>query len=187
MTTPGDMPPKPPPPMAPPPGMPPPMQPPYGGPPGQYGYGAPPPPPKSNAMKWVLIGCGVFAGLGVLCCGGFAVVTYFGIKAAAAQMANLVKPVVEGSETVKADIGPVKSIEPKLQMSAEKRGGVDYARFTFDVIGEKGRGTVYIDVAEQRKGEGTIQVTYRSSQGATTLLGIYHIKDDRLEPVPAND
>jgi Cytochrome oxidase complex assembly protein 1 len=140
MSTPGDMPPKPPPPMAPPPGMPPPMQPPYG-PPGQYGYGAPPPPPKSGAMKWVLIGCGVFAVLGVLCCGGFVGIGWYAWK----QIEPMVeegKKLIRSSEVIQEHIGQVQ--EDGIQITQADFKNND-GTVRANLRGDKGSGTLVMN------------------------------------------
>lgn len=172
---PGNYPPKPPP------GGPPPMMPPGAGEPG-YGppgaYAAPPPPQKSNTMKWVLIGCGLFAGLGALCCGGFGLMAYFGVKAAINEGMAKVKPIVESNETVKAEIGEVKSMSPRWEAKKTKNDeGHEQVQFTIDVEGTKGKGVLTVDLLEVRDDVVHATLVFKSSAGKATPIGVYELTD----------
>ena len=165
------------PPMAPPP--PPPPPPPYAGYPPP-----PPPPPKSSALKWILIGCGIFAFLGILSCGGCFLVGYLIVRGVANEAVAQVKPIIAQDETVKSEIGELKDVSIVWSsFRSEKRDGKTLMFFTFDVTGDKGRGTVQVKFYDRsrgnRKDEVYATLTFIDHTGAKkTRIGTWRIYDD---------
>jgi hypothetical protein len=147
----------------------------------------PPPPPapaKSSALKWILIGCGAFAFLGVLACGGCFVVGFLVLKGLANEAVAQVKPIITSNETVKAEVGEVKSVNLIWSgFRAEKRNGRDTLFFTVDVEGDKGRGTVEIKLYDRTRGTAKDEVyatlTFIDQTGnKRTRIGTWRIYDD---------
>ncbi len=126
-----------PPPMSPPPGSTPP--PPPGGAPQPYYYPPPPPPPKSGSpLKWILIGCGILGGLGLLSCGGCML---WGMMIAGSMQESIqtAEQRIRSSKILEGELGAVKKVTP--QGNNQQPGRQDI-RMQFRVEGEKKNGTV---------------------------------------------
>ncbi len=126
-------------------GYPPPGSPP---PPPPHGY-APPPPPKSNTGKILMITCGVLLGLGLLSCGGCAVIGWIfarkmeEVAQAWIDFEKTVEAQVSGNKYVVERLGKVKSVK----MGQQKPDGTDTmpGKFPFRVKGEKDSGIVNVE------------------------------------------
>src|SRR5437773_5825955 len=105
---------------------------------------APPPPPprKSSALKWILIGCGAFAFLGILSCGGCFLIGILIVKGVINEAVAKVKPIIASNETVKSEIGELRTISPRWEVKTDRHNGRYTIHFTLDVEGDKGKGTV---------------------------------------------
>lgn len=118
--------------------------------PGQQTYGQDDfvqPPPKKGG-KGLLIGCGIASLLGMLvCCGGFAMLGYFGLGV----VGDVVQAEVENSPTIIEHIGEIDSMSLNLTATGEEAQGVEpgqAAPMVFDVQGSKGSGMI---VAQQSR------------------------------------
>src|SRR5437879_3669541 len=84
----------------------------------------PPPPPKAGGFpwKWILIGCGVMAFLGLVVCGGC---TWWGaaIYKSMRRCVERTQAAVEGSPDVKAEIGAVRKMTYQEGRQTQKPGG----------------------------------------------------------------
>lgn len=143
----------------------------------------PPPPPakKSSALKWILIGCGGVAFIGILACGGCAALVYFGVKKAINEAVAKVKPIIAANETVKREIGELKNVQPRWEMRKEIRNGRETLSFTLDVEGDRGKGTVIVNMSETRRRSDEIYVTltFVSADGSKrSPIGTYRLRDD---------
>lgn len=108
------------------------------------------PPKKGN--RGLLIGCGVAGFLGMLlCCGGFAMLGFFGLGV----VGDVVQAEVENSPTIIENIGEIDSMSLNLAATGEEAQGIQPGQATpmvFDVKGSKGDGKI---VAQQsRTGQG---------------------------------
>lgn len=152
-------------------------------PPAQAPMSMPPPPPakKSSALKWILIGCGAVAFLGILACGGCAALVYFAMKKAINEGVAKVRPIIAGNETVKKEIGELKNITPRWEVRKETHNGKESILFTLDVAGDRGKGSVLVNMRETRRRDDEIYVTltFVSADGSKrTPIGTYRLKDD---------
>lgn len=142
----------------------------------------PPPPQKSSALKWILIGCGAFAFLGILACGGCFLVGFLVLKGIANEAVAQVKPIITSNETVRSEIGEVRKVNLVWSgFRAEKRNGRDTLFFNLDVEGDKGRGTVEVKLfgRDTRKDEAFVTLTFiTADQSKRTPIGTWRIYDD---------
>ncbi|HTF57258.1 MAG TPA: hypothetical protein VK661_08495 [Planctomycetota bacterium] len=162
------------PPAAPPPPM-------SGYPPAPMAAPPPPPPKKSSALKWILIGCGTFAFLGILSCGGCFLVGYLVIKSAINQAVAKVKPIIASNETVKSEIGELRNVTPRFDFRSEKRHGRETIYCTLDVEGDKGKGTVEVKLYDhdKRKNEAYVTLVFINEAGnKRTPIGTWRLYDD---------
>src|SRR5688572_8699620 len=83
-------------------------------------YAPPPPPPKkSGALKWILIGCGGVAFIGILVCGGCGLWLYnFGKSVM--KVHEEVEAMVKASPEVREDIGDVQEVVQEGDQSSKK-------------------------------------------------------------------
>jgi len=155
--------------------------PPAAPPPPAYVPPPPAPPQKSSALKWILIGCGTFAFLGILACGGCVLLGYFFVKGMINEGVALVKPVIASSETVKSEIGELKTVTPRWEMKAERLNGKDTVYFTLDVEGDRGRGTVEVKMFDhdKKKKEAYVTLTFvNEARTKFTPIGTWRVYDD---------
>src|SRR5688572_13588929 len=82
---------------------------------------AAPPPKKSSALKWILIGCGGAAFLGLLVCAGCFTLVYFAAKKMMNEAVAKVKPIIAENETVKAEIGDVTNVTPRFDFKSHTK------------------------------------------------------------------
>jgi hypothetical protein len=114
-----------------------------GGPPGMH------PPRKSNAWLWILgIGGGIL-GLGLLCCGCFGGLFYFGWG----QMNEMVKQQIQNDPVIQEHIGEVYSVSANVmatgqEVQANPPPPGDNV-LVFDVKGSKGSGQLVGTQLEQ--------------------------------------
>ena len=146
---------------------------------------APPPPPpapkKSNAVKWILIGCGGVVFLGILSCAGCFFVGYLLVKGVINEAVAQVKPIIASNETVKAEIGELRDIKPRFDFRSERRHGRDNLFCTLDVVGDKGKGTVEVKLydRDKHKNEAFVTLVFINDAGTKrTPLGTWRIYDD---------
>ncbi|HEY3225767.1 MAG TPA: hypothetical protein VGK61_02070 [Planctomycetota bacterium] len=142
---------------------------------------AAPPPKKSGALKWILIGCGAFAFLGILSCGGCLAIVYFGARAVVNHAVAQVKPIIASNETVKSEIGELKTVTPRWDLRAEKRNGKETIYVTLDVEGDRGKGTVQVKMfgRNTRKDEFFVTLTFVNEAGTKhTPIGTWRVYDD---------
>ncbi|MBI2931553.1 MAG: hypothetical protein HYY16_07860 [Planctomycetes bacterium] len=158
---------------------------------------APPPVPaapmlqprKSGVMKWVLIGCGAATVLGVLLCGtGIYLVYHFGSKAIQEVVAKA-KPLIETNEKVKAELGEIKEIKPRLsEFSAEKVNGQAVVKCTLDVVGERGKGVVRVELTGEKDGNTSyVTLTFEGAQGPVPIGTWRGDREDHWTPVGEQD
>jgi hypothetical protein len=142
---------------------------------------APPPPQKSSAVKWILIGCGGVTFLGILSCGGCLAIVYFAGKAMINKAVAQVKPIIASNETVKSEIGELRTITPRFDFRAEKRNGREALFITLDVEGDRGKGTVEVKMYERdrNKNEAFVTLTFVNEAGTKrTPIGTWKLYDD---------
>lgn len=142
-----------------------------------------PPPPKSNALKWILIGCGGALFLGLLVCAGCFTIGYFVVKAAINQGVEAVRPIIASNETVKSEIGEVRTIKPRWQIDTRRVNGRETVQFTLDVEGDKGKGIVNVLMTERRKdkhkNEAYFTLTFtNAATSKETPIGTWRVYDD---------
>ena len=143
---------------------------------------AAPPPPKSNALKWILIGCGGAAFLGLLVCAGCLTIGYFFVKGAINHVVAQVKPIIAENEAVKAEIGDVREVKPNWSgFKTQKRNGRDIIECSLDVEGTKGRGVVLVRMYETgKKDEFIVHLTFRNQSGnKMSEIGTWRLYDDK--------
>ena len=144
----------------------------------------PPPPPapaKSSPVKWILIGCGAFAFLGILACGGCLAIVYFGAKAIINDAVAKVRPIIASNDSVKSEVGEVRNVTPRWDFRAEKHDGKDTVHFTLDVEGDKGKGTVQVKLYDRgsNKDEFFVTLTFVNEAGNKfTPIGTWRVYDD---------
>lgn len=141
----------------------------------------PPAPPKSSALKWIVIGCGGLAFLGILACGGCLAVIYFAGKAMVNKAVAHVKPIIASNETVKSEIGELRTISPRWEIRTDQHNGRETVHFTLDVEGDKGKGTVQVKMYEidRKKNEAFVTLTFVNEAGTkTTPIGTWRLYDD---------
>ncbi len=96
-------------------------------------------PKKSGAMKWVLIGCGIFAALGIICCVAGGGLTWWAV--------GKFKPYLEEGQKLLANnpvvlekIGNVRQSQFNQALSELKDDGG--GKIVMDLVGDKGRGSL---------------------------------------------
>ena len=102
---------------------------------------APPPPPvkkSSGALKWILIGCGGVAFIGLLICGG-CLLWGVNLGKSVIKVQEDVTTLLENNPEVKEAIGDIKKVE--MSGDREQRSSSEVS-FDFHVEGTKGEGTV---------------------------------------------
>jgi hypothetical protein len=100
---------------------------------------APPPAPaarKSGVLKWVLIGCGGVAFIGLIVCGG-CILWGVNMGKSVIKVHEEVEALVKASPEVAADIGAVTSVDPQDDQSSNNSKEIS---FRFTVHGENGTG-----------------------------------------------
>jgi len=140
-----------------------------------------PPPKKSGALKWILIGCGAFAFLGILACGGCFLVGIMVVKGVINEGVAKVKPIIASNETVKSEIGELRSISPRWEVKTDRHNGHEAVNFTLDVEGDKGKGTVLVKMFghERKKNEVYVMMTFVNASGSKqTPIGTWRVYDD---------
>ncbi len=103
----------------------------------------PPPPKKSSALKWILIGCGGVAFIGLIVCGGCVIwIVNFGKSVIKIQ--EEVETLVRNSPEIREELGEIKSVDPIGDQDKQQQGTSVVMRF--QVKGEKGDGEVHARV-----------------------------------------
>src|SRR5688572_5759255 len=84
----------------------------------------PPPPPKksSGALKWILIGCGGVAFIGLIICGG-CVVWGISITKSLLKVQEEVTTLLRNNPEVQEELGDVEEVEP--EGDAKGKSGTD--------------------------------------------------------------
>ena len=140
---------------------------------------ASPPAKKSNALKWVLIGCGGLAFFGILACGGCFLVGYLVIKAGIDQIKQEGVAWIKQNELLKKEIGTVTHVDSDFSYNTEKRGDKKQV-FTIkvNVTGERGKGVVKF-IFEDRPGRkgGRIYGIFIREDGKEVPLGELILED----------
>ena len=141
---------------------------------------APPPPKKSGALKWILIGCGGAAFLGLLVCAGCFTLVYFAAKKMINEAVAKVKPIIAENETVKSEIGEVTNVTPRLDFKSHRKNGRDTITCSLDVEGTKGKGVVLVKMYETgNKDEFIVHLNFRNLAGTKTAeIGTWRLYDD---------
>lgn len=149
-------------------------------------YGAPPP-RKSNALKWILIGCGGVTLLGAVLCAGVVFVAYQAIQKIGREVAERARELIQKDERITAELGNIQSVEPRFtEMSAVKQDGQDVVHMKVDVTGDRGRGVVGLEIVQERGGkEALISATLTTEGGNVIRLGTWRAREggQGLEPV----
>ena len=107
-------------------------------PPTAFSPSTPPPPQKSSTLKWVLIGCGITGGLGILACGGCFGWVYM-VATSIQEQTTKIERTVRTSPVVQEHIGTIESVEP---MGDPKSSGGQDLVVVFRIKGDKGEGKV---------------------------------------------
>jgi hypothetical protein len=100
----------------------------------------PPPARKSSGMKIVLIVMGIFGALGLLCCGGFVAIAYYGKSG----MESQVRSMVETNPDFMSEIGTVQSFTTNFMASGEEAQKGNDGALVFDVVGSEGKGRLIV-------------------------------------------
>lgn len=113
-------------------------------------YGEPAP-KKSNAKFW-LLGCGITGVLGVVvCCGGGALMTQFGLSVLAGEFQKQ----LDGNPVIVEHIGEIESLDMSwadtVAGAQNAEGGAE--ELAFQIKGTKGSGVVMIQ--QDKSGDGT--------------------------------
>ena len=100
------------------------------------------PPRRSNKGLW--IGCGLASLLGLLvCCGGFGMLSYFGLDA----VGQVMKAEVENSPTVIEHFGQIESMRFNISATGLEAQDIQPGQgspMAFDVQGTKGSGQIVV-------------------------------------------
>ncbi len=116
---------------------------------GQDDFVQPPPKKSGNGL---LIGCGLAGLFGLLlCCGGFGMLSYFGLGV----VGDVIQAEVENSPTIIENIGEIESMSLNLAATGEEAQGIQpgqSAPMVFDVVGTKGDGKIVVQ--QSRTGQG---------------------------------
>ena len=151
------------------------------------GPAAPPPAPpkKSGWVKWVIIGCVGVGFLGVVCCGAAIFVPVYLFKKVVNEVVEKYTPYLKTNERLKAEIGEVKSVDPKWDFKLEKEDGRSVANIAVNVEGERGRGVVKIKIDTDTDGNAILTAVFHSDAGKVVPLGRWRgVKgSDHLEPL----
>ena len=102
-------------------------------------FNTPPPPKRNNTVWWILgiLGAtGIVIGVG--CCGGFAMLGYWGLQIASKQIEEQIRNEPE----IQEHIGNIESFAIDLTDSAAKGGDNE---FVYNVKGTKGSGELIVD------------------------------------------
>jgi hypothetical protein len=83
---------------------------------GAYGTA---PPKKSGAGKIILIVLGVFGGLGLLCCGGFALMAWWGLGQVDALVGAELRKELDASPKAIAELGPIESLKWNMMKTGQ--------------------------------------------------------------------
>ncbi|MBI4563926.1 MAG: hypothetical protein HY716_04435 [Planctomycetes bacterium] len=116
-------------------------------------------------MKWVLIGCGVLAGVGILACGGCFAFGYY--------LYRQVAPIIEEATAF------AKNNEIIAQEIGEPKDGGFHVR-KWDFKNDVGRVEIHI---QGDKGEGDIVVNFRKEEGRWRIVGGTLTKDGQVHPL----
>jgi hypothetical protein len=129
---------------------------------------APPPPPrKSGALKWVLIGCGVLGFIGLLVCGG-CLLWGVGLTKSMIEVQSEVESLVRNSAEVREEIGDVKSVDSINENDRPTQGTTMTMRF--HVKGSKGEGEAHARVKFTMTKFTLEGVDFESEEGKTIKL-----------------
>jgi len=77
------------------------------------------PPPKSNTLKIILIILGVFGGLGVLCCGGIAAMSWWSLGQVDKLVGAELRKQLEASPTAMAELGTIESLSWSIMKTGQ--------------------------------------------------------------------
>ncbi len=93
----------------------------------------------SKTLIWILVILLVLGLLGVgVCCGGPAILAWIGVSAGKQAVADLVRPNIEKEPVIVEHIGTISSFTWNINKSSA--AGNNMA--VFDIVGDKGKGTV---------------------------------------------
>ncbi len=146
---------------------------------------APAPPRKSNSRLW--LGCGLASLLGLLvCCGGFAALSYFGMDV----MGDFVRSEVENSPTVIEHFGQIESMRFSISATAEEAQNIQPGQgspMAFDVQGTKASGQIVVQQSRSGQGvESAVLITADGQRFPIELIGNSDAELDDIE-VQLND
>ena len=146
---------------------------------------APARPRNSNSKLW--LGCGLASLLGLLvCCGGFAALSYFGMD----MMGDLMRAEVEDSPTVIEHFGQLESMRFNISATAEEAQNIQPGQgspMVFDVQGTKGSGQIVVQQSRSAQGvESAVLITSDGQRFPIELLGNSEAELDDIE-VQLND
>jgi hypothetical protein len=128
----------------------------------------PPPPPvkKSGALKWILIGCGGVAFIGLLVCGG-CILFGVSITKSVLKVQEDVEALVRNNPEVSEKIGDIKRID---MLNNDQAGNRSDVVFQYHVEGTKGQGTVHARVAFKMTSFELKSATFETSDGESVKL-----------------
>jgi hypothetical protein len=140
---------------------------------------------KGNAMKIVLIILGIVGGLAVLCCGGFGLMTWWGLGQVDKIVGAELRKQLEASPTAAKELGTIESLTWNITKTGQEgqRNGGGNNILVFDVKASNATGEVIakfqqsgggaepvIEWAKLRKSDGT-EVDLLSEQGLEIDMG----------------
>ncbi|MEY4567378.1 MAG: hypothetical protein RLY14_2348 [Planctomycetota bacterium] len=140
---------------------------------------------KGNAMKIVLIILGIVGGLAVLCCGGFGLMTWWGLGQVDKIVGAELRKQLEASPTAAKELGTIESLTWNITKTGQEgqRNGGGNNILVFDVKASNATGEVIakfqqsgggaepvIEWAKLRKSDGT-EVDLLSEEGLEIDLG----------------
>jgi len=95
---------------------------------------------KSSALKWVMIGCGGVAVLGILCVGGILAVVFIGVKSSNSYKKS--QEFIRANSVVREKLGEINGFGFFPTGSQNVANGHGKAHWSISVQGSKEEGTV---------------------------------------------